>query len=325
MRFFSAVMLLCLLRGVSCYGASAVFSADASRIFLAGGDRGLLEASVDSGKTRAIDVTALVGQSVDCLALSNAGYVLCGTPHAVWAYDPEKSKWAKVCSLPANVTIEDLAYRVSDSAVLIVTAGGDKAGPLYMLPKGEETPRSVFCRRVSSLDGAVFRGDKLYFGTRGDLWAGTVAPVDPQPSASDKAAPLAYLEGSRVAPLATLETSLGTPSQMGVSRAAVSGKMVYVHMHRMGGSGWGCIVRMADKGTEPPEAGSGNSVVATAKLYRDWLSSIQPLGENGGESYLCVSRDGQRVFFKADQKYWVVTGNGERQELVFEGKPPFEQ
>jgi hypothetical protein len=87
---------------------------------------------------------------------------------------------------------------------------------------------------------------------------------------------------------------------MGVTEVAVTGSYVYVAMSRIGGSGWGAIVRLK-KPAPLPENGSAH-FKDRLDLYTRLLETAEVLSEtSGGKCWLCSSADGQRVFYKIRQ------------------------
>jgi hypothetical protein len=135
-----------------------------------------------------------------------------------------------------------------------------------------------------------------------------------------------FLRAIRIAPLATLETDNATPSGQGVYVVAGGAKLLYVHVQRLGGSGWGSILTLRlpnpQIGQEPPDTDSKDTsdpmyleVLARYQLYRDNLASVQSLGENGTDSCLSTSPSGSKAFFRASQgndekeAYWLVEGD----------------
>ena len=63
-----------------------------------------------------------------------------------------------------------------------------------------------------------------------------------------------------------------------------------------------------------------DSLEKRLKLYQDELKSVRLLGENGSYSFLCSSRSGKRVFYRAAEpqtekiKFWLVN-HGQTEEI----------
>ncbi|MDR3401626.1 MAG: hypothetical protein P4L99_03925 [Chthoniobacter sp.] len=262
-------------------------------------------------------------QQIRGLGVSNAGHLLFTTEQAAWAYHFEKKSCAKLAVPPKDARFLDLAYNRKNSSLLFSTrigSGPPFEGGALILERDGNAPVPMWMRRVGFLTCMAFTPDgDLFFGTRGDLWHGTVQkgdPGDPRPF---------WLEGVRSAPLATLETSEGTPTETGVFQIAVAGTKLYVHLHRIGGSGTGNVIRL----TRPPETtvDAEDELPHRLAMYTQAISSVEILAENGTYSYLCASPDGRRVFFRGAAKpenedkpyqFYLVEDNGQPRLLNIE-------
>lgn len=281
--------------------AEAIFSKDAGHVFLPA-TAALTDIDVLAQTSSSIDLAQWVGsQEIEGVALSNSNFVLCVVPGAVWAYDGEKKKCARVCEAPPGARFEDIAYDPKGGHILLKGWRGEEPAA-WIVPKGESYLLDVFCRRASQLAGLTYdESGRLFFGEHGDLWSGSIeydspAVLTKKPNPDDGRP--ATLVGYRIAPLATLETYIGTPMQIGVSTVAIAGNTIYAHLHRMGGSGWGNIVRLK-KPAAPKETDEAPSdLKERLQLYASEASSVEVLGENGTIAYLCASHDGKRVFYQ---------------------------
>ena len=295
------------------FAADATFSIDGKRVYACNYDEPKL-AVIDLEKQSVadLDLSEFVGKlEIKAVSLSASGNLLFVTERDVRAYSFEKKKCVKLCSAPEGVKFEDLAYNPKDGGILISTSRGNEYGSLY-LEKNTSKPLSVVMRRVGYFSGMAFTADgELFFGTRGDLWQAHVE-IDKENLQFQQC----DLVGWRCAPLATLETQNTTPAQTGVERVAVAGDKLYVHLHRMGGSGWGNIVRL-QKFDHKDEDG----LKKLFELYAKELLSVETLAENGTASYLCSSPDGKRVFFTTGvlghdgTQAYLIEDNGKPQEL----------
>ena len=143
-------------------------------------------------------------------------------------------------------------------------------------------------RRITGMSGPVFdRDGDLFFGMEGDMWQGKLVRDD------DGDYHGLNLEGHRCAPLATLETQNTSPDEMGVHRIAPATGWVYAHIYRMGGSGWGTIVRLKVE----KSSNSGEDLAERLKVYGDAIRSVEILADNNHSSFLCASHDGSHVFY----------------------------
>lgn len=177
-------------------------------------------------------------------------------------------------------------------------------------------------QRVGRVQGAAFDQDgALFFGMNGDLWHGVIK----------QEGGLEYeLEAYRAVPLATLEAGLGTPSQVGVESVVVAGDRLYVHLYRLGGSGWGEVIRLGKPGNRwKAEPASDDPLALNLDtrlgLYREALASVQRLGGTSLPPALAVSADGRQVFFQAEDAHgqvrdWIVREGGDPEILPLRGR-----
>lgn len=208
----------------------------------------------------------------------------------------------KICDAPVGCVFQDVAYNPVDRGILLLGfSNQSRSWPVYYLNDKTRTPKGVICRRVNSLTGAVFnREGHLFFTSDSDLWEGEIETGD------ENEPPAAV--ATRFGPVALLETQNGTPASTGVREIAVAGDTVYAQMRRMGGSGWGSTisVRWAGaakrKGEEAVPSLDAGSVAHSVNLYKAALDRFQLYGDNAGESYLCGSTDGRKVFFATHEE-----------------------
>jgi hypothetical protein len=109
-----------------------------------------------------------------------------------------------------------------------------------------------------------------------------------------------------------------------VQATAPSGGSVYLHLLRLGGSGWGQIASIAAPAIKFTDGeAQEDSFESRLALYQDELKSLRLLGENGSYSLLCSSRSGKSVFYRATEpqankaKIWLVN-DGKTEEVVDE-------
>jgi hypothetical protein len=103
---------------------------------------------------------------------------------------------------------------------------------------------------------------------------------------------------------------------------AVARDAIFVHLARLGGSGWGSLAQLARPQTATKPEDFGASVVPAERLpmYKVAMDSVKILGENGRAAYLCASPDETRVYYSrpvenSDQSEdWLVT-NGQPRQL----------
>ena len=321
----SAFLMALLMAAVSAGAGDAVFSQNGGKIYLI--DRqeapGQLY-SIDLGDKELLPsgVPDLNGEPILSIDRSNAGFILCLTRSACFAWDVDKGATVEVCRVPKDGQFVELGYDSSTGLIAFVirfeTEDGFPDWQLWVQPKGADGPAATRVRRVETITGMAFdpKGD-FYFGSGGDLWHGSIREIKPDET------PGGLLQAYRFAPLATLETDDATPSQIGVRSVVAAGPWLYAHVERMGGSGWGNVVRLAKpKIEEAPEGDPGLPFALSDRIdaYRHALESVVDLGENGSLAFLAASPDGKLVYFQASRDggevtHWLVRDHGEPEEL----------
>ncbi len=111
---------------------------------------------------------------------------------------------------------------------------------------------------------------------------------------------------------------MSTPAETGARCVAVAGDRLYVHVKRIGGSGWGDIVRLKAPPAALAENGEldlVNDLTARSALYQQSLAAIEHLSQDGGWSHLCASADGKVVHYTTGSEkgrlHWLVRDHGE--------------
>lgn len=313
-RLLAAVgcVLLALLAPSTAPAQSAALLRGGERVFLAEADGETLDVDLRTGRCRPLDPEKLGMPLVfRPAAVSSSGLVIGTAGLAVYACDLKSRKSVRLYEAPTTASIEAVACNPKDGAVLVQleTVSEDDAGggpadrqpaTLICIPPDSAQAGPVFSRRVSSFQGLAFGQDgRLYFGTEGDLWAGTIDRDDPP----EEGEPQRYiLTAERIAAVATRETYLGTPVQMGVVEVAVDRTHLYFRLNRMGGSGWGELGRMKLLPDETRnEVGSGEAdrseMTRFARRMVGWLSSLESLGSCATHAFLCASPDGRHALY----------------------------
>ena len=328
MKSFHAILsllfLASLLAAVNSSAGEATFSRTGKAVYLLGQETPLNRLDLDTGKLVDITVPGLPdAEGIRSLAISNAGFILCLSKSAVYAWDDVTGKDAVVvCRAPENLEFLDLAYNPSDSSIAVTTRleptepGARPEWGLHVKSKDGDRLVRVRCRRILAISNLAFdREGALHFSSEGDLWAGKIARPGDSP----------YLKAFRHTPLATRETNEGTGDQMGADPVAVTDTMIYAHVRRMGGSGWGHVIRLRKAPLPEPEANDFKmpfELDDRLAIYRDQLATVEILGENGTRSYLCVSPDRKTVYFRARRDapgepggHWLIRDGGEPEAL----------
>lgn len=242
----------------------------------------------------------LNGQPIVSVDRANDRLLLCLTPSALFAYDLEAGETSLVCGVPRGGEFQELAVDPVTGAVamtIFFASETDASWQLWVLPEGGDQPYATWVRRVSTFRGMAFSEQgEFYFGSDGDLWRGQIYDI------GENDTPGGVLRAYRCAPLASRETDNATSSQVGVSSLVVMDSWIYGHISRMGGSGWGNVVRLALTEDEvSPEGGLVYpfTTFEHATAYQKALATLVDLGENGSLAYLAASTDGRTIYFQA--------------------------
>lgn len=262
-----------------------------------------------------------IGDRLRAICRYKPGAFLVATEHEVYTLQQNWTTATRVLSFPnASQTSEtpyivDIAYDSKNDKVLLVSSEApenvvpDNTAPegrsLYFYDMGGDRLKRVRCRRVGLVKGlSVDQDGTLYFATRGqDLWTGTIDYDEDWP-------PLIAL---RYAAVATHEAYNGTPNQIGVCETAVAGSYVYCILRRMGGSGWGDVIRL--KNDEVVQSRGDNPWRYDAAV----LNSIDIVLDEFAFD-LCASADGKTVYFTAGYANvrggsYVIVNNGRPRKL----------
>jgi hypothetical protein len=311
--------------------ATSTFTSDEKAVFFLSRANKLMRLDLtDKQITEANLPAPIQPDKVVALGTSNSGALLILQGRDLLSCDPSQKHVSTLFSFNHKIKVNekpeqweptDFTYNRADGSILLLANNGHY-DQLFQLPKGQQNVRAIWQRRVSRITGLTYLSSgQLVFGSGGDLWCGMIGEDPDSPEETRH-----FLRAIRIAPLATLETDNATPSQQGVSVVAASTKLLYIHVERLGGSGWGSILTLRlpnpQIGQEPAETDSKDAsdpmyldLVARYQLYRDNLASVQSLGENGTDACLSTSRSGNKVFFRASQgqdekeAYWLVEGD----------------
>lgn len=252
------------------------------------------------GRTRAVALPKELEGKVLAVGHTKAeGWILLSA-EAVWRRPTSAAQFERWLEAGPDVTWQDLAVDGSTGNLLLTAELGRETGNrlhalrLYVRKLGRL--QRLFARRVGEMDGPSFAPDgTLYFGSRGDLWHGRITP----PEASDGEELPWILEAGRWVPLAYLETANATPASYGVRATAATSSHVFVHIYRLGGSGFGWIARL-------PGAPWSAEAAATAGPLATWrrtgalFRQIEVLGSQGRAAQLATSPQGKVGFLLDD-------------------------
>lgn len=169
---------------------------------------------------------------------STAEEVIVASRQAALAWHPETQAWRNLWKPPEGQSILDMAADPKRGLVVFVTGAEDGSVSWWALSKEAKVPGKVFNRRANGAANPVFDASgNLYFTLGGDVWKGSV-------EAGDHEEVPFVVTGNRVWPVAALETGPGNSSSTGAHTIVPLKDHLLVELSRMGGSGWGNIVRM---------------------------------------------------------------------------------
>lgn len=303
----------------------ATFSRDGSHIYAIDFETPrLFDIDLQKNVVSTVDLGASIdNKSIISVGTAKSGDLLVATTRAAWSCKPASKACKKLCSAPEGVQFAAMAYDPQSGGILFSTRTdfddpaqkNNDADSALFLAAGTKEPKPVFARRVGFLDGITFSPDgQLFFGNHGDLWTGSI-----ESQKEDDETPW-LLDAIRFAPLATFETTMATPTQVGVFSVAVAKQIVYVHLHRMFGTGEGNVVRLP----RPDKAPAADDAIGQRmRLYSKETGAVEVLVDNGTASYLCASADGRRVFFTSgvlgkdheETEAYLIENNGKPREI----------
>lgn len=326
------VMLSGMLFGVgSAKAGGAAFSSNGKLIYTPDHDEkpdvDVLDIGAGTMITKHLKL-AKGSQDITAMSVASDGRLWVLTESHLWLWDAISDEVALSETAPVGAKFVDVACDFGTGRVLITAAvekpePDESVGRVLFKLNAEKPAMSVFVRRIDWIECPVFLDDgTILFGCEGDLWHGEIELDDD----GDKSRGI--LNAYRYAPLATRETYGGTPMQTGVKNLAVSMGKVYAHVRRMGGSGWGEIIRL-DR-PKRVEKGKNLDMVGGLKerlqLHQAALHSVEILEDNGGRSFLCNSPDENLVQFtggaavengerKGDRRHYLITNDGKSKPL----------
>ena len=309
-------MLFCLaavaiLTGGPCLAGDATFSSDGQRIYImstAGGSPALREIDLTRNTTRSTPVQVPKNDAFIGITRSPWDKLALLTQKAIWSWDPSSARLSKIRDAGKSGNFWRIAYDPKSRQIFVTDDQG-----LFLLKNGRE-PVYVFVRRHSGTGCPVFTASgEMFFGNDGDLWHGIITVEEGNYALS------AY----RYAPLGALETAPTTPAETGVVDIAASRSTIYVHLNRLGGTGYGWFAQLnrpAVGKSNPDEFGASIEPAERLPMYKGVLESVKVLGSNPHPTNLCASPDETRVYYtnynetaNRDED-WLIT-NGQAQQL----------
>jgi len=141
----------------------------------------------------------------------------------------------------------------------------------------------------------------LLFSVAGDLWHGNLSGH----WKSKEGIEYVNLEAYRYAPISTRSAYNGTSSWEGVEEIVATERKVYVLRSRMGGSGWGAVMRL-----DAPSNGKNDDWQVNDDKVVEALRSLEEIMDNGGAAFLAVSSDRKIVHLSKGRYHYLVKDDG---------------
>ena len=296
----SAVGLLLLGTASLIRAGEAAFSDDAKTVYMIQAENGLNTIDLSSEKVSPIAPEG-VGK-INAIARAPGGNFLLVSANALWTWKPGAGPAISLEKAPEGASFGDVAC--SDDGRQIAVFG--------TLQRDHETEPRIFYRpepgmkflsirprhlTESRLCAPAFLTDgTLLFSADGDLWHGIL-----EHEADEDGAGNPILRGTltayRYAPIAERYAYPGTPAQQGVQDIAYGAGRIFVHISRMGGSGWGHLSPLAAPAPQPTGTFETHNTVEDAIQVMKSVHSL--LDTNGSQTSLCSSPDRTSVHMQS--------------------------
>ena len=309
----------------------AFFTADGQRVVIAPllQTGVLLSVSVADGAVDPLPLPPeLADAPVTAMTSGGAGEAIFTTAAALWARKTDGTT-RRLSTLPKGFSVANLFVATKQgtpvSDWIFAAAENDRAGwrgtTFFARRPGAKDFREVFCRRVSPVGAGTFTPDgRLFFAGAGDLWEGSFeAGAD-----TDKDAPLATLNGARLAPLAMMNTDMANSGNLWVDAVEVGGSWLYVSLR---GRHMGSIIRVPLP--EKPFYDGGEQAQdlrASLDLMRGMLEKTEIIvaDTGGATAFAACEVDGRpRVFYRDESaRFHIWEGMGAPRALGREGEAP---
>ena len=253
---------------------------------------------VDTGEINSIKLPGMGDIDGICRAEDGAFYLV--SANTLWRWKPGNNPPVEVEKAKSGCAFKDVACSDDQKQILIVgTKSNGKEAPATRLFYRAAPDRTFVTVWLRHLEDAIIRSPEflpdgsLLFSAEGDLWHGELSEEPTEYDNGTQAKPIGTLAAYRYAPLAERYAYPGTPAEQGVRSIASGAGRIYVHVARIGGSGWGHLSSLST-----PEPGKEGRFTAHNQI-EDALSALQSvrrLFENGGQAYLCASPDRSKVY-----------------------------
>jgi hypothetical protein len=315
-------------------GEDAVFSADGKTIYIVSlfgmSPEKLQAVSLAASEVTAIEIPGVPGP-IRKVTRTKDGRILCMSPVAVHAWRPETGEVERISEVVEPGQFLDMIYHPVTGVVVFQLEYGGRQ--LYWIQSwgARKVPERTNMEMLPAKGiphGTVFRGmafdpeGSFFFGCDGDLWHGDFRDLE-YPSGGE-------LYSYRYAPLAARGSSGGgNPAQMGVKSIVAAGRWLYIHHYRMGGTGWGKVIRIAKPEVKTMPNGipayPGPEFGDITAVYKRALESSTDLGKTDSSTpCIAASPDGNLVYFRTETEgemaHWLVRNHGAPKRLAIRDK-----
>jgi hypothetical protein len=269
---------------VSAHAGSVAFLADGKHVVRAEGRELRVRGLQDPVETVVPVPAELKGEQLQ-LARHRDGEIVVAGDRQAMEWNPVSKEWKPLCEAPAALVFDDVACDPKSGNLVFALVSKEWDRSWRVLPAGQHTLKDVFNRRSDRASFPVFDVNGfLYFSREGDIWRGELQ--------EDKELSRFVFEGERVWPLAGLVASIGASGSTGTGAEEIAPMTTHllVHRKRLGGTGWGTLVRIPN----------GNAY--EAKLPLSW----EALWDTGGRGIsFAITPDGQGAAIYVDNaKRW---------------------
>ena len=325
----------CLLFAVGlagCASASAgdaFFSTDGQRVTIAPllQTGVLLSIAIADGSVSPLPLPPELAEApITALTAGGSGEAIFTTADALWARKADGTA-RRLSTLPKGFSVASLFVATKQgtpiSDWIFAAAENDRAGwrgtTFFARRPGTKDFREIFCRRVSPVGAGTFTPEgRCFFAGAGDLWEGDFEAAE----ATDKDAPLATLNGARLAPLAMMNTDMANSGNLWVDAVEAAGPWLYVSLR---GRHMGSIVRVPLPEKSFYDGGEqAQDLRANLDLMRGMLEKTEIIvADTGGATAFAASEvEGRpRVFYRDESaRFHVWEGMGAPRALGREGE-----
>jgi hypothetical protein len=292
--------------------ADAVFSKDGNHVYTIDDEQGgrVLQ-DIDLANRKLVEIPLQppsdATEFVD-LSRTNDGNLLVLGKNALWEVSVSTKKWKKLCAAPPNLEFERVASDPKRESTLLMTH--TREARLFVLAKDASELQPVWIRRHDVTGFPVFDSDgQLFFGYWGEIWCGS---IERDPEFRERP----FLAAYSYAPIASLETSNGTPGESGVYEIAPARDFLYVQTHRIGGSGWAALVKVPRPRPKRGKYGDFDvhfDIKERLAIYANALRNAEVV-HSWYTDCLCASPDGTRVYFEDRTNHFLII-NGKLQQI----------